>query len=211
MFYRARACPLLRASILGAKCLLTGISPGGKRIQLLETELVAVKLIEPKVFADGRGFFLESYNERAFRQLGIEARFVQDNHSSSQKGVLRGLHYQIQQPQGKLIRVLQGEIFDVAVDLRKNSPDFGKWAGVTLSKHNHRMLWIPPQFAHGFLVLSDFAEVAYKATDYYAPQWERSLLWNDPEIGVEWPVASDLILSEKDRNGCRFSEAEVYE
>jgi dTDP-4-dehydrorhamnose 3,5-epimerase len=173
--------------------------------------LAAVKLIEPKVFADERGFFLESYNERTFSALGIDAHFVQDNHSRSQRGVLRGLHYQIQQPQGKLIRVLRGEIFDVAVDLRRNSPDFGNWTGVTLSDRNHRMLWIPPQFAHGFLVLSDFAEVSYKATDYYAPQWERSLLWNDPDIGVDWPVTSDLILSEKDRKGRRFAEADVYE
>jgi dTDP-4-dehydrorhamnose 3,5-epimerase len=169
-----------------------------------------VKIIEPKVFADQRGFFLESYNERVFKSLGIETHFVQDNHSCSQRGVLRGLHYQIQQPQGKLIRVLQGEIFDVAVDLRKSSPDFGKWTGVRLSKENRRMLWIPSQFAHGFLVLSETAEVAYKATDYYAPQWERSLLWNDPDIGIEWPQSEELILSEKDRNGCRFSEAEVY-
>lgn len=182
-----------------------------ERIQVLETQLASVKVIEPKVFADERGFFLESYNERAFRESGIEARFVQDNHSSSRRGVLRGLHYQVRQPQGKLIRVLQGEIFDVAVDLRRDSADFGKWTAVTLSKENHRMLWIPEHFAHGFLVLSDVAEVAYKTTDYYAPQWERSLLWNDPEIGVEWPLESEPILSEKDRKGHRFSEAEFYE
>jgi dTDP-4-dehydrorhamnose 3,5-epimerase len=169
-----------------------------------------VKIIEPKVFADQRGFFLESYNERVFKSLGIESHFVQDNHSSSQRGVLRGLHYQIQQPQGKLIRVLRGEIFDVAVDLRKSSPDFGKWTSVRLSEENRRMLWVPSQFAHGFLVLSETAEVSYKATDYYSPQWERSLLWNDPDIGIEWPAAEELILSEKDRNGRRFSEAEVY-
>lgn len=170
-----------------------------------------MKIIEPKVFADQRGFFLESYNERTFRDLGIEAHFVQDNHSSSQRGVLRGLHYQIRQPQGKLIRVLNGEIFDVAVDLRRSSPDFGKWTGVTLSSENRRMLWIPEHFAHGFLVVSAVAEVAYKATDYYAPQWERTLLWNDPDIGIEWPrVAANLILSEKDRRGLRLSEAEVY-
>lgn len=168
-------------------------------------------MIEPKVFADQRGFFLESYNERTFREMGIDAHFVQDNHSSSQRGVLRGLHYQIRQPQGKLIRVLRGEIFDVAVDLRRNSPDFGKWTAVTLSDENRRMLWIPPQFAHGFLVLSDVAEVAYKATDYYAPQWERSLLWNDPDIGIDWPLTSDPILSEKDRKGRPFRQAEVYE
>ena len=170
-----------------------------------------MKIIEPKVFADQRGFFLESYNERVFKSLGIESHFVQDNHSSSQRGVLRGLHYQIQRPQGKLIRVLRGEIFDVAVDLRKSSPDFGKWTSVRLSEENRRMLWVPSQFAHGFLVLSETAEVAYKATDYYSPQWERSLLWNDPDIGIEWPAAEELILSEKDRNGRRFSEAEVYD
>jgi dTDP-4-dehydrorhamnose 3,5-epimerase len=191
--------------------LLVGISIWRTRIQVLETQLASVKVIQPKVFADQRGFFLESYNERVFREMGIEAHFVQDNHSSSQRGVLRGLHYQIQQPQGKLIRVLQGEVFDVAVDLRRKSPDFGKWTGVTLSKENHRMLWIPPCFAHGFLVLSEVAEVAYKATDYYAPQWERSLLWNDPAIDIAWPEMHNLILSEKDRKGRRFSEAEVYE
>jgi dTDP-4-dehydrorhamnose 3,5-epimerase len=170
-----------------------------------------VKIIEPKVFADRRGFFLESYNERVFKDLGIQAAFVQDNHSSSQRGVLRGLHYQIQQPQGKLIRVLRGEIFDVAVELRRSSPEFGRWTGVNLSEENRRMLWIPPSCAHGFLVLSETAEVAYKATDYYAPQWERSLLWNDPDLGIEWPPAEEPILSDKDKNGRRLSEADVYE
>jgi dTDP-4-dehydrorhamnose 3,5-epimerase len=170
-----------------------------------------VKIIEPKVFADRRGFFLESYNERVFKDLGIQAAFVQDNHSSSQRGVLRGLHYQIQQPQGKLIRVLRGEIFDVAVELRRSSPEFGRWTGVNLSEENRRMLWIPPSCAHGFLVLSETAEVAYKATDYYAPQWERSLLWNDPDLGIEWPPAGEPILSDKDKNGRRLSEADVYE
>jgi dTDP-4-dehydrorhamnose 3,5-epimerase len=190
--------------------LCHAISRWRKRIQIFETELAAVKIIEPRVFADQRGFFLESYNKRVFQNFGIDAHFVQDNHSSSQRGVLRGLHYQIQQPQGKLIRVLRGEIFDVAVDLRKSSPDFGKWTGATLSQDNHRMLWIPPQFAHGFLVLSDIAEVVYKATDYYAPQWERSLLWNDPDIDIKWPVIQNLVLSEKDKTGRRLSEAEVY-
>lgn len=186
-------------------------SAGRARIQVFDTQLSSVKIIEPKVFSDSRGFFLESYNERTFKSLGIHAAFVQDNHSSSQRGVLRGLHYQIRQPQGKLIRVLRGEIFDVAVDLQRSSPQFGKWTGIKLSDENRRMLWIPPTFAHGFLVLSDSAEVAYKTTDYYAPQWERSLLWNDPDLGIEWPRSGEPILSEKDKNGRRFSEAEVYE
>lgn len=211
MRHRARGARQRHASILRAKCSIAGHLTGRKRIQLLETELAAVKVIQPKVFADERGFFLESYNERAFRNLGIDARFVQDNHSSSQRGVLRGLHYQIQQPQGKLIRVLRGEIFDVAVDLRKSSPEFGKWTAVVLSDENRRMLWIPPLFAHGFVVLSDVAEVAYKATDYYAPQWERSLLWDDADIGIEWPLPCPPILSEKDLKGRPFREAEVYE
>jgi dTDP-4-dehydrorhamnose 3,5-epimerase len=183
---------------------------GRHRIQLLATDLEAVKILEPKVFGDERGFFLESYNERVFLGLGIEGHFVQDNHSSSRRGVLRGLHYQIQQAQGKLIRVLRGEIFDVAVDVRSHSPEFGKWTGRLLSAENRRMLWVPPGFAHGFLVLSEQAEVAYKATDYYAPQFERTLLWNDPDVGIEWPSAGDIILSDKDKNGKLLSLAEVY-
>ena len=153
---------------------------------------------------------MESYNERAFRSHGIEAHFVQDNHSSSRRGVLRGLHYQIQQPQGKLIRVLQGEIFDVAVDLRRESPEFGRWTGHILSSENRRMLWVPPAFAHGFLVLSETAEVAYKATEYYAPQFERTLLWNDPDVGIQWPFLEGLILSDKDLRGLPLGTAEVY-
>jgi dTDP-4-dehydrorhamnose 3,5-epimerase len=171
-----------------------------------------VIVIEPKVFADERGFFLESYQKRLFSEAGILFDFVQDNHSKSQQGVLRGLHYQIQQPQGKLVRVIAGEIFDVAVDIRKNSPTFGKWAGDYLSGENKKMLWVPSGFAHGFYVTSPTAEVLYKATDYYAPQWERSIAWNDPTIGVDWHIGDiPPVLSPKDAAGELFGNAEVYE
>jgi dTDP-4-dehydrorhamnose 3,5-epimerase len=166
------------------------------------------------VFPDSRGFFFESYNEKVMAELGISDRFVQDNHSRSERGVLRGLHYQVTQPQGKLVRVGRGEIFDVAVDLRRGSPQFGRWEGVRLSAENKRMLWIPKGFAHGFLVLSDEAELLYKATDFYAPQGERTLLWNDPELGIAWPGAGEPgfqpKLSVKDEAGKRLSEAEVF-
>ncbi|WP_119964575.1 dTDP-4-dehydrorhamnose 3,5-epimerase [Simplicispira lacusdiani] len=161
-----------------------------------------VVLIEPKVFGDARGFFFESFNQRAFNEAtGTNHEFVQDNHSRSSKGVLRGLHYQIQQPQGKLVRVVQGAVFDVAVDVRRSSPTFGQWVGVELSAENHRQLWVPPGFAHGFLVLSESADFLYKTTDYYAPQHERSIAWNDPQIGVVWPVVhgEQPLLSAKDR------------
>ena len=174
-----------------------------------------VILLEPKVFGDERGYFLESYSERTFQQLGLPTRFVQDNHSKSIRSVLRGLHYQVEMPQGKLIRALQGEIFDVAVDLRRSSPTFGKWVGEILNDSNRRMLWIPPGFAHGFLVLSDTAEVAYKASEFYAPQQERSLLWDDQQVGIEWPLhlieVSGPILSAKDVAGARLSDADTYE
>lgn len=179
-------------------------------MQKIATAIPDVFMIEPKVFGDDRGFFLESYNRRSLVSLGIVYEFVQDNHSRSARGVLRGLHYQIRQPQGKLVRVVAGEVFDVAVDLRHASPTFGQWVGMTLSSENKRMAWIPPGFAHGFYVTSDYAEVLYKATDYYAPEHERSLLWNDPAIGIEWPLSSEPLLSEKDRKGTLLKDAEVY-
>lgn len=180
-------------------------------MKIIPTNIPDVLTIEPRVFGDNRGFFYESYNRREFTdQSGIALDFVQDNHSSSSQGVLRGLHYQIQQPQGKLVRAVVGSIFDVAVDLRQSSPYFGKWVGVELSAENKRQLWIPPGFAHGFLVTSPMAEVLYKATDYYAPQHERSLLWNDPEIGIDWGTTDEPILSKKDLSGKLLQDAEVF-
>lgn len=181
-------------------------------MHFIRTQIPDVILIEPRVFSDERGFFLESYQKKRFMEAGIAAEFVQDNHSRSHRGTLRGLHYQIQQPQGKLIRVIQGEIFDVAVDIRKHSATFGKWVGDFLSAENKRMLWVPAGFAHGFYVTSPEAEVLYKATDYYAPQWERAILWNDPTIGINWPVGgASPTLSPKDAAGKSFTEAEVFE
>jgi dTDP-4-dehydrorhamnose 3,5-epimerase len=182
-------------------------------MQFISTDLSDVILIQPRIFEDGRGFFLESYQKERFSTAGIHADFVQDNHSASTKGVLRGLHYQIRQPQGKLVRVVVGEIFDVAVDLRCSSSTFGRWVGVTLSAEKKNQLWIPPGFAHGFYVISEKAEILYKATDYYAPQWERALLWNDPALGIDWPITNgeSPILSEKDMKGALLSEAETYE
>ena len=174
------------------------------------TALDGVKLIEPRVFGDERGFFMESWNARAFAEAGIDAAFVQDNHSRSRRGVLRGLHYQIEQAQGKLVRVTTGSVFDVAVDLRKSSPTFGKWFGLELSAENKRQLWIPAGFAHGFLVTSEAAEFLYKTTDYYAPQHERSILWNDPAIGIEWPLQGAPLLSGKDQKGVLLAEADVF-
>ena len=168
-------------------------------------------MIEPKVFEDERGFFFESYQKKKFSETGIPFDFVQDNHSKSGYGTLRGLHYQIQQPQGKLVRVVFGKIFDVAVDIRKGSPTFGKWAGDYLSADNKRMLWVPLGFAHGFYVTSPEAEVLYKATDYYAPQWERTIAWDDPDINIEWPTNGITpILSAKDKAGVPLKEAEIY-
>ncbi|WP_133650905.1 dTDP-4-dehydrorhamnose 3,5-epimerase [Paraburkholderia flava] len=180
-------------------------------IQVTSTALPEVKLIEPKVFGDARGFFFESFNGREFAEL-VEphAVFVQDNHSRSAKGVLRGLHYQIQHAQGKLVRVVEGEVFDVAVDVRKHSPNFGKWVGVHLSAENKRQLWVPEGFAHGFVVLSDSAEFLYKTTDYWYPEFERSIVWNDPEIGIEWPIEGEPLVAAKDAAGKRLSEAEVF-
>jgi len=175
------------------------------------TKIPDVIMIEPKVFADDRGFFLESYQKQRFSEAGIDTDFVQDNHSKSQQNVLRGLHYQIRQPQGKLVRVIAGEIFDVAVDIRRDSPTFGQWVGDFLSAENKKMLWIPSGFAHGFLVISPAAEVLYKATDYYAPQWERTIAWNDPTINIKWPLTGIMpVLSAKDKTGIPLAEAEVY-
>ncbi len=179
-------------------------------MNVIPTDLPEVILLEPKVFGDERGFFMESYNKRVLAEVGIHHDFVQDNHSRSAKGVLRGLHYQLQQAQGKLVRVVAGRVFDVAVDLRKSSPTFGRWAGFELSAENKRLAWIPPGFGHGFLVLSDSADFLYKATDYYAPEHERSVLWNDPAIGIQWPLDGEPLLSGKDRAGVLLKDAEVY-
>lgn len=180
-------------------------------MQAIATDIPDVWILEPRVFGDERGFFYESFNQRVFTQLtGVDAAFVQDNHSRSRRGVLRGLHYQIQQPQGKLVRVVAGEVFDVAVDIRRSSSTFGRWAGVQLSAENRRQLWIPPGFAHGFLVVSEYAEFLYKTTDYYAPEHERSILWNDAELGITWPLEGEPNLSAKDRVGIPLKEAEVF-
>jgi dTDP-4-dehydrorhamnose 3,5-epimerase len=179
-------------------------------MKFVPTAIPEVILIEPRVFSDARGFFFESWNKRDFAEAGIDAEFVQDSHSRSVKGVLRGLHYQIRQPQGKLIRVAAGEIFDVAVDIRRSSPTCGRHVAVRLSADTHQMLWLPPGFAHGFCVLSDHAEILYKQTAYYAPEHERSMLWNDPELSIDWPFAGTPVLSEKDKVGLPFRQAEIF-
>lgn len=180
-------------------------------MKVTPTSIPSVLIIEPRVFGDTRGFFFESFNQRAFNlATGLDVNFVQDNHSRSSKGVLRGLHYQIQQPQGKLVRVVRGSVFDVTVDLRKSSPTFGQWVGVELTEDNHRQLWIPPGFAHGFYVLSDSADFLYKTTDYYAPEFECSLIWNDPTIGIEWPLNTQPIISAKDAQGKKLADAKVF-
>ena len=179
--------------------------------EALPTSLPEVLLLKPKVFGDPRGFFFESFNAREFEAAtGLERTFVQDNHSSSSKGVLRGLHYQIEHPQGKLVRVARGEVFDVAVDLRRSSPNFGKWFGVVLSSENKLQLWIPEGFAHGFLVLSESAEFLYKTTDYWYPEHERSLVWNDQTTSIEWPLNAPPIVAKKDEAGKRIGEADVF-
>ncbi len=181
-------------------------------MKAIPTFIPEVLIVEPKVHGDARGFFFESYNESAFRDAtGVSPVFVQDNHSRSAKGVLRGLHYQVRQPQGKLVRVVRGSAFDVAVDVRKKSPTFGRWVGVELSEQNHRQLWIPEGFAHGFLVTSESADFVYKATDYYAPQHERCIAWNDPKIGIDWPLQGQPSLSGKDAAGVPLASAEVFE
>lgn len=179
-------------------------------MNIVETSLPGVLLIEPRVFGDARGFFLESWNRKVFADHGLDLNFVQDNHSRSGKGVLRGLHYQLNAPQGKLVRVTSGAAFDVAVDMRRSSPHFGRWEGVELTAENHRMLWIPPGFAHGFLVLSDSADFLYKTTDYYAPQWDRGVRWDDPDIAVQWPLQDAPLLSDKDRALPLLKDAETY-
>jgi dTDP-4-dehydrorhamnose 3,5-epimerase len=179
-------------------------------MQVIATQHPEVLLLRPKVFGDARGFFFESYNRKAFSAIGIDAEFVQDNHSRSARGVLRGLHYQISQPQGKLVRVVAGEVLDVAVDLRRSSPHFGRVATMQLTAETHEMAWIPPGFAHGFLVLSDYAEFLYKTTDYYAPQFERCLLWNDPALDIVWPRGAEPLLSAKDQAGLPLAECEVF-
>jgi dTDP-4-dehydrorhamnose 3,5-epimerase len=180
-------------------------------MKVTPTAIPEVLIIEPKVFGDARGFFYESFNQKAFNEsTGTNYQFVQDNHSRSAKGVLRGLHYQIQQPQGKLVRVVHGAVFDVAVDIRKSSPTFGKWVGVDLSEENHLQLWVPPGFAHGFLVLSETAEFLYKTTDYYAPEHERCIAWDDPSIGIQWPADTMPQLSAKDMLGKFFASAELF-
>ena len=181
-------------------------------MNIIKTEIPDVLIIEPKVFGDARGFFYESFNQKVWREkTGIDAVFVQDNHSRSARNVLRGLHYQIRQPQGKLVRAIRGAVFDVAVDLRRKSPTFGRWVGTELSEENCRQLWIPVGFAHGFLVLSDVAEFLYKTTDYWAPEFERTIIWNDPDLAVAWPLQGEPVLSAKDAKGIAFKDAEVFE
>jgi len=180
-------------------------------MKVIPTAIADVLIFEPKVFGDARGFFFESFNQRVFAQAtGLNVNFVQDNHSRSAQGVLRGLHYQIQQPQGKLVRVARGSVFDVAVDVRKSSPTFGRWVGVELSEDNQRQLWVPPGFAHGFVVTSASADFLYKTTDFYAPEHERCIAWNDPAIGIEWPLAGAPALSAKDQQGLSLVQTEVF-
>lgn len=181
-------------------------------MNIIPAGLPGVMIIEPRVFGDARGFFFESWNEKAFAQAGLPARFVQDNHSLSSRGTLRGLHYQMQQTQGKLVRVVAGEVFDVAVDVRRSSPTFGKWVGVTLSAANKRMLWVPEGFAHGFYVVSEQAEFLYKCTDFYDPGSERTLIWDDPQVGIQWPLQPGVqpLLSPKDLQGRRLADAETF-
>ncbi len=182
-------------------------------MEFTPTKIPAVILVTPRLFGDARGFFMETFHAKRFAEAGLPTDFVQDNHSGSVRGTLRGLHYQIRQAQGKLVRVGAGEIFDVAVDLRRGSPTFGQWAGEVLSADNRKQLWVPPGFAHGFYVLSEWAEVLYKTTDFYTPEWERTLLWNDPQIAIAWPLAAGRspILSQKDQIGLPLSQAETYE
>jgi len=179
---------------------------------MIKTDIQDVMVFEPRVFGDERGFFYESFNQKVWQEkTGLQTTFLQDNHSRSVKNVLRGLHYQIQQPQGKLVRVIRGTVFDVAVDIRRSSPSFGQWVGLELSAENKRMMWIPEGFAHGFLVLSDVAEFLYKTTDYWAPQYERTIIWNDPDLAIAWPLQNQPILSSKDAQGTLFKDAEMFE
>lgn len=180
-------------------------------MKLIRTRIADVAVVEPEVFGDERGFFLESYHRRKFEELGLSREFVQDNHSRSARNVLRGLHYQIGQPQGKLVRVVAGSIWDVAVDLRRSSPTFGQWVAEELSEQNKRMLWVPEGFAHGFLVTSASADVLYKTTDFYAPACERSLLWNDPQLAIAWPLSGEPVISQKDLAGLPLNQAQLFE
>ena len=196
------------------RTVLDRSSPGarGDAMKVVPTTIPDIKIIEPRVFGDHRGFFIETWNEQRFREHGVEATFVQDNFSFSRQGTLRGLHYQIKQTQGKLMRVVHGEIFDVCVDLRKSSATFGHWVGVVLSAENHRSLWVPPGFAHGFYVTSETAAFEYKCTEYYAKVHERTLLWNDPALNIEWPVRADVepLIADKDRDGKTLLEADIF-
>ncbi|AOE87988.1 dTDP-4-dehydrorhamnose 3,5-epimerase [Pseudomonas sp. TCU-HL1] len=181
-------------------------------MKAIPTAIPDVLILEPRVFGDERGFFFESFNARTFAEAtGVQREFVQDNHSKSQRGVLRGLHYQLQQAQGKLVRVVQGEVFDVVVDVRRSSPTFGRWVGVHLSAENKRQIWIPEGFAHGFLVLSEYAEFLYKTTDYYAPEHERCIRWDDPDLAIDWPLSEAPQLSAKDKAGINFKDADLFE
>lgn len=180
-------------------------------MDFISTKIPDVLIIEPKMFGDERGFFIETYRENKFIEAGIPDKFVQENHSSSQKGVLRGLHYQIKSTQGKLVRTIAGEILDVVVDIRRRSPTFGQWVGIILSETNKRQLWVPKGFAHGFYVLSEQAQVTYKVTDYYAPEWERTILWNDPQIGIDWQISVAPILAQKDADGKLLRDAEIFD
>lgn len=179
-------------------------------MEVVRTEIPDVLLIQPKLFGDSRGCFMETFSTQRYAEHGIMGPFVQDNYSRSRRGTLRGLHYQIQQTQGKLVQVLRGEIYDVAVDLRRSSPTFGRWVGVTLSEENHRQLYIPPGFAHGFYVVSEDVDFIYKCTDYYAPQHDRTLLWSDPTIGITWPLVGEPLLSDKDKQGRAFAYADSF-
>ncbi len=180
-------------------------------MNVIRSEIPDVVLIEPKVFSDDRGFFFESYNKQALKSaIGLDCEFVQDNYSRSRRHVLRGLHYQFRQPQGKLVSVVSGRVWDVAVDIRRNSPSFGRWVGFELSADSPRVVWIPPGFAHGFLVLSDHADVAYKTTSFYAPEFERVLLWNDPKLAINWPLDAPPVLAMKDKNGSPLEKAELF-
>ena len=181
-------------------------------MNVIPTHIPDLLIIEPRIFGDDRGFFFESYNEKSFAEkTGISPKFVQDNHSLSTKNVLRGLHYQIQETQGKLVRVISGEVLDIAVDIRRSSPTFGQWASCLLTGENKRQFWVPEGFAHGFVVLSDSAEFLYKTTNYYAPQYDRVILWNDPDLGVDWQLKGEPILSDKDKAGKRFKEADLFD
>lgn len=190
---------------------VSGLQRAMDAIRKIPTSLPGVVILEPRVFGDERGFFLESYSEKVFADLGIKEQFVQDNHSGSRRNVVRGLHYQIKQAQGKLVRVVEGEVLDVAVDMRRSSPTFGGWEAVRLSGENKRMLWIPVGFAHGFRVISESAQVLYKATDYYAPEHERTVAWNDPDLKIDWELEGEPIVSAKDQRGIGLREAETFE